>query len=113
MKVKCSYCNGKGYKVGDISKSILPCIFCKSKGWINRVRYDNTIYRITDGFEIRAGFYNQLCDLDKRMWTFLPDTNSKPLLIETSLCNLFNSYFGFNLLRHPVNTLHDLEGYYV
>ena len=112
MRIKCNKCED-GYIWGEISQTYLNCVTCNGKGYITGNNADNTIYRTTDSNEIKSGFYNDLKDLDKRMWAFLPITDTKPLLIETSLCNLFNGYFGFNLLRHPVNNLNDLKGYYV
>ena len=113
MRIKCLVCDGKGSVLGDISRKFLPCYSCNGLGYYHNSDIDYNQYRVTDGFRVMSGFYHELCKLDKRMWSFVPVTDTKPLLIETSLCNLFNSYFGFNLLRHPVNSLHDLEGYYV
>lgn len=51
---------------------------------------------------------------DKRIWEIVkPGSNLPVVRIETIYCKLFNSFFGFNLMRHAVYELGDLEGYYV
>jgi len=56
-------------------------------------------------------------ELDKRLWeieciSFEKKLN-KPVLIETSLCFLFNQFFGIKCIFHPVYSIADLEGYYI
>jgi hypothetical protein len=112
MRIKCWKCQD-GYVYGKISKTYLTCVICHGKGYVHNLHADNTMHRITDGEEVKTGFYSDLSALDKRIWRFITITDAKPLLIETSLCKLFNAFFGFNLLTHPVYSLHDLKGYYV
>ena len=53
-------------------------------------------------------------DLDKRVCSI---TNKvvvvKPVIIKTSLCRLFNAYFGIDCITHRVYSLNDLTGYYL
>ena len=118
MRIKCTNCIN-GYNWYPISGKWLDCITCYGKGYLAASLVEKIIdtkqYRVINKFtgEQRIGFYISLCELDKRIWSFLHISHTKPLMMETSLCNLFNGYFGFDLLRHPVNSLHDLKGYYV
>ena len=51
-------------------------------------------------------------NLDVRLWDTVHYINASPLLrIETSLCKLFNNYFGFDCINHPVYGLNDLRLY--
>ncbi len=73
------------------------------------------IFRCKNKFTGKVHHRMHLPGVDKRIWHVqeVPVKEVKPVRFETSLCKLFNAYFGFNLLRHPVYSLKDVVGLYI